>query len=124
MVSIRAEFAEAIREALPDDLDVIDHAKSLDAIAAPVLMLERTVVAKPANAMGGYLTTFVVHVISPVIGRDTADDALDDALDVALVALDRITFCNWTTATRSVFLESYPSYQIQVQTVTEKTKGI
>lgn len=122
-MSIRAEFAEALRAALPG-VDVIDHAKNLDALAAPAVMLERTIVAKPPNAMGGYLVTFVVHVISPIIGRDTADDALDDTTDGVLVALDGISWCRWDTATRSVFLDSYPSYQIAVQTVTDKMKGI
>lgn len=122
-MGIRAEFADAIRAQLPEGPEVIDHARALDAITDPVVMLERTTVAKPANAMAGYLATFTVHVISPVIGRDTADDALDDALDVVLLALDGISFCHWDTATRSVFLESYPSFQVNVQTITTKSGG-
>jgi hypothetical protein len=124
VVTIRQQFGDAIAAALGDGITVVPYAKALDAIALPVVMLERTTVAKPSNAMGGYLVTFTVHVVSPIIGRDVADDELDDVLDQVLLALDGITWCHWTTATRSVFLDAYPSYQVNVQTVTTKTEGI
>lgn len=123
-MSIRAQFADAIQAALPPDVPVIPAARNLDAISGPVVVLERTTVAKPPNAMGGYLATFVVHIVSPQVDRYTQDDHLDDALDVLLVALDGIDWCHWDTATRSIWADSYPSFQVEVITITDKSEGI
>lgn len=124
-MSLRSEFADALRVELPADR-VIDHAYQLDGIDAhiPVIMLERTVIEKAPNAIGGYFATFNVHCISPVTGRDLADDALDDLADRVIAAIDAIGWCNWSTATRSVFLEKYPSYLIAVTVYGDRQKGL
>lgn len=122
---MRSEFAAILQEALPEDR-VIDHAYALDGIDAhePVVMLERTEIGKAPNQIGGYLAKFNVHAISPVTGRDTADDALDDLADRVISALDGFGFCQWDTATRSVFLNQWPSYVIAVQLYGDRSKGI
>lgn len=122
---MRGEFAAALAAALPDDR-VIDHAYELDGIDAgiPVVMLERTVIGKAPNQIGGYLATFNVYAISPVTGRDTADDELDDIADRVIAALDGFAYCQWDTATRSVFLTKWPCYQIAVQLYGNRSEGI
>lgn len=122
-MGVRSEFAEALKPLL-GGVEVIDHARNLDSLAAPVVMLERTQVAKASNALGAYLTTWVIHVISPVQGRDTAEDALDDSLDTLLVALDQIQWCHWEQATRSRFQETWPGFAVEVQTITAKAEGV
>lgn len=124
-MSMRGEFAAALQAALPDDR-VIDHAYQLDGLDAhvPVVMLERTVIGKAPNQIGGYLATFNVHAISPVTGRDTADDELDDLADRVITALDGFAYCQWDTATRSVFLEKWPSYLIAVHLYGNRSEGI
>lgn len=124
-MSMRSEFAAFLQAALPDDR-VLGHAYELDGLDAhvPVVMLERTEIGKAPNQIGGFLVSFNVHAISPVIGRDTADDALDDLADRVLSALDAFDFCQWDTATRSVFLEKWPSYLISVQLYGDRQKGI
>lgn len=124
-MSMRSEFADILRASLPDDR-VIDHAYALDGVDAhtPVVMLERTVIGKAPNQIGGFFATFNVHCISPVTGRDTADDALDDLADRVIDALDGYAFCQWDTATRSVFNEQFPSYSIAVQLYGDRKKGL
>lgn len=124
-MSLRSDFADSLRAQLPDDR-VIDHAYQLDGIDAhiPVVMLERTVVQKAPNQIGGYLVTFNIHCISPVTGRDTADDALDDLADRVIAALDADQWSTWDTCTRSVFLEQYPSYLINVVLYGDRAKGL
>lgn len=124
-MSLRSDFADRLRPLLPDDR-VIDHAYQLDGLGAhePVVMLERTSVEKAPNQLGGYFVAFNIHCISPVTGRDTADDALDDLADRVIAALDTDPWSTWETATRSVFLEQYPSYLIQVRLYGDRTKGL
>jgi hypothetical protein len=124
-MSLRSEFADSLRAGLPDDR-VIDHAYELDGVDAhtPVVMLERTQIAKAPNAQGGYFATFNVHCISPVTGRDTADDALDDLADRVIAALDAHPWSLWDTATRSVFVDKYPAYVIHVTLYGDRTKGL
>lgn len=124
-MSMRSEFAAVLQEALPDDR-VIDHAYQLDGLDAhvPVVMLERTVIGKAPNQIGGFLATFNVHAISPVTGRDTADDELDDLADRVIAALDGFAFCQWDTATRSVYIEKFPSWVIAVQLYGDRKKGL
>jgi hypothetical protein len=123
-VSARAEFAAALVEHMSTPLRVIDHARSLDAITAPVVMLERTTIAKAPNAQGSFWVTYTIHVIAPQIDPERQDDALDDAVDIVVVALNAIDFCNWSAATRSVFLDSWPSFQIAVETVSAISEGV
>jgi hypothetical protein len=125
VVTIRAELAEAIRDKLSAPAPrVIDHARVLDAITAPVVLLERTQVAKAPNALGGYWVTFTLHVVVPTVDPSTQDDNLDNTLDNVLAALDAIPWLRWSNAIRSVFLDSWPSFQITVETVTERTQGV
>jgi hypothetical protein len=120
-MGIRQQLADEIAANLSKPIRVIPYASDLDALNDPVIMLERRVQRKAANAIGAWLVEFNVHVISPVISRETADDALDDALDITLLALDKISWCSWTEATRAVFVSTFPSFIITVVTVTERT---
>lgn len=124
-MSMRSDFADQLRALLPDDR-VIDHAYQLDGIDAhvPVVMLERTEITKAPNQLGGYFGDFNVHAISPITGRDVADDALDDLADRVIAALDANEWCVWDRAARSVFLEKYPSYLIHVTLYGDRAKGL
>jgi hypothetical protein len=124
-MSLRSDFADAIGAGLPDDR-IIDHAYALDGMDAhvPVIMLERTTITKAPNALGGYFAEFNLWCISPVIGRDTADDALDDLADRVIAAVDAVTWCTWDTCTRSVYIEQFPAYLIHVTVFGDRTKGL
>jgi hypothetical protein len=124
MMNIRQQLADAIVAALPEPIRVLPYASDIDALNEPVIMLERRVLRKAPNAIGAWWVEFTLHVISPVISRENADDALDDALDSTLIALDAISWCSWTEATRSVFLSTFPSFTVTVVTVTERTDHV
>lgn len=124
-MSLRSDFADALRVSLPGDR-VIDHAYELDGLDAhiPVIMLERTQVERAPNGIGGYFVRFNVHAISPISGRDTADDALDDLADRVLEALDSYAYALWDTMTRAVYLEKYPSWVTTVTVYGDRSEGL
>ena len=119
----RAQLAAALKPLLPSQVKLIDIPRSLDGLEAnkPVVMLYRERLAKAPNAIGDYLATFALWVITPGIDPKRAEDALDDILDDVILALDGITFVSWTTAERSTFGDAQaPAYRIDLTVITSK----
>jgi hypothetical protein len=122
-VSIRSELAAALKPLLPVKTKIIDTPRSIDGLEAnkPVVMLYRETLAKAPNAQGSYFNTFALWIISPGIDPIRAENALDDLLDEVVVALDQISWLNWTTAERSVFGDNQaPAYKVNLTVIGNK----
>ena len=114
-MSVRSELAALLKPLLPASIKIIDVPRSIDGIEAkrPVVMLFRESRAKAPNALGDYLDTFTMYVVTPGIDTRRSEDALDDTLDQVIEALDTITWLNWTNAERSIFGDNQaPAYKI------------
>lgn len=119
----RAQLAAALKPLLPSQVKLVNVPRSLDGIETnkPVVLLYREKLAKAPNALGDYLATFALWVITPGIDPQRAEDALDDILDDVILALDSISFVQWTTAERSTFGDSQaPAYRIDLTVITIK----
>ena len=114
-MSVRSELAALLKPLLPASIKIIDVPRSIDGIEAkrPVVMLFRESRAKAPNALGDYLDTFTMYVVTPGIDTRRSEDALDDTLDQVIEALDTITWLNWSNAERSIFGDNQaPAYKI------------
>jgi len=122
-VSIRSDLAAALKPLLPARIKIVDTPRSIDGLESnkPVIMLYRETLAKAPNAIGTYLNTFVIWIISPGIDPVRAENTLDDLLDEVVVALDQVKWLNWTTAERSVFGDNQaPAYKINLTIISDK----
>jgi hypothetical protein len=114
-MSVRSELAAALKPLLPSTVKIIDVPRSLDGLEAkrPVVMLYRESRAKAPNALGDYLDTFSLYVVTPGVDVTRAEDALDNTLDQVIDALDQVKWLNWSTAERSLFGDAQaPAYKI------------
>lgn len=119
----RAQLAAALKPLLPPQVKIVDVPRSLDGIETnkPVLLLYREKLEKAPNAIGDYLATFALWVVTPGIDPKRAEDALDNTLDDIILALDRINFVHWTSAERSTFGDAQaPAYRIDLTVITSK----
>lgn len=114
-MSVRSELAALLKPLLPASIKIIDVPRSIDGIEAkrPVVLLYRESRAKAPNALGDYIDTFSMYVVTPGVDVRRSEDALDDTLDQVIAALDTITWLNWSTAERSIFGDNQaPAYKI------------
>lgn len=122
-MSVRSELAALLKPLLPASVKIIDVPRSIDGLEAkrPVVMLFRESREKAPNAMGDYIDTFTMYVVTPGVDVRRSEDALDDILDQVLDALDTITWLNWTSAERSIFGDNQaPAYKITLTLVYNK----
>ena len=117
MPSVREQLADLLKPLLPSNVKIIDVPRSVDGIEAkkPVIIIYRETRGKAPNAVGDYMDTFTLWVVSPFVDVRRAEDGLDDLLDEVLLALDTITWLNWSTAERSMFGDQQaPAYKISL----------
>lgn len=113
----RSDLADALKPLLPAAYKIVDVPRSLDGLEAkrPVVLLYRESREKAPNALGDYIDTFSLYVVSPIINPVKGEDVLDDALDAVIDALDTISWLNWTTAERSLFGDAMaPAYKVTI----------
>lgn len=122
-MSIRSDLAALLKPLLPSTVKIIDVPRSVDGVEAkrPVVLLYRESREKQANAIGDYNDTFTMWVVSPQVDVRRAEDGLDDLLDDVLLALDTITWLNWSRAERALFGEQQaPAYKINLSVIVNK----
>lgn len=122
-MTVRSELAAALKPLLPPRTKIIDTPRSIDGLEAnkPVVMLYRETLTKAPNAIGDYFSTFALWIISPGVDPVRAENALDNLLDQVVVALDQVSWLNWTGAERSVFGDNQaPAYKVNLTVVTNK----
>jgi hypothetical protein len=122
-MSIRSDLVAALKPLLPARIKYVDSPRALDGLEAktPVVQVYRESVAKAPNAQGNYFNTFALWIISPGVDVPRAEDALDDLLDLVVVALDQVSWLNWTTAERSVYGDAEkPAYKINLTILSNK----
>lgn len=123
MPSTRQQLAELLKPLLPSAVKIIDVPRSVDGIESkkPVIILYRETRGKAPNSVGDYMDTFTLWVVSPFVDVRRAEDGLDDLLDEVLLALDTITWLNWSTAERSMFGDQQaPAYKITLSVTVSK----
>ena len=123
MSSARAQLAAAIAPLLPANVLIIAHPKEIDAIPGTVravIMLSRTEIHAPKNA-GAYRQTIELVVIEPRTDQEgTSEDALDDTTDEIILALAKVPWLAWETATRAVYADTYPAYKFEITLATHE----
>lgn len=120
MASLRSQLADALKPALPPRVKIIDVPRGIDGMETgrPVVMLYRSSVSKAPNAIGTFFNEFSLWIVSPNVDPKRSEDQLDEILDDVLTALTGISWCNWTTATRSTFGDQQaPAYEIAIQVI-------
>lgn len=121
-MTLRADIAAALAAALPNNIKIIDNPRSLDGMEAnrPVVQLYRTSLEKAPNALGVYIHTFTIWLISPNVDPRRSDDNLDQYLDDLLPALDAMGNIKWSSATRSVYGDAQAAaYEITATVLTQ-----
>lgn len=123
-MTARAELAAALTPLLPARVQLIDHPKDLDAIPArvrAVIMLSRTEISCPTIA-GRLMQSVELIVIEPTIDQEgRSEDALDEITDDIIIALTKIPWLAWETATRSTYAGKHPAYKFTL-TIATQTK--
>lgn len=122
-MSIRSDFATALKGILPSSIRIIDIPKSLDGLEAnrPVVMLYREQMTKAVNAQGTYLNQFAVWIVTQYVDPARSEDSLDSVLDQVIDAIDDLDWMNWSVAERSTFGDQQaPAYKITVTVISNK----
>lgn len=122
-MTVRDDLAAALKNVLPSAIKIIDVPRGIDGIEArrPVVLLYRERMTKAPNAIGSYFNEMAVWVISPNVDPRRGETQLDETLDEVIVALDSITWLNWSLAERSVFGDNQaPAYKITVTLIGTK----
>lgn len=119
----RKELAAALKPLLPSRVKLVSVPRSLDGMEVnkPVVLLYRERRAKAPNAIGDYMDTFALWIITPGIDPSRAEDALDDILDDVILAIDGIKWIQWTSADRSLFGDAQAAaYRIELTVIANK----
>lgn len=116
-MGIRHDLAAELAAVLPATWHVQPYPstpRTIDPDLAALVMLHRTDV-KPAELTGDWRHDVELWLVSPVTATDDgqAEDALDALLDVALEAIDRLDWLEWSTAERSTLAGVWPAWRIQ-----------
>lgn len=111
-MSIRAEIATALAEAIPS-ARVLPYAKNLEGltIGQPVLMVY-VESATPGIVRGTRTNNVAVWVVGTRTDPTRTDDELEALLDAALTGLESIKSLIWTTAERQAPDDSVNAYKI------------
>ena len=120
-MSARTMVTAAVDAAMPDGVDVLPYAKQIDPPARSTVMVRVDEVTRPSDLpIGCRIYKFaLVCVAAQTDPGGPADDELDGLLEDVLHALDVAPDLTWDTATRAVYAETNPAFEVIV-TVTTK----
>ena len=113
-MSARAQVTAAIDAAMPDGVDVVGYARQIDPPARSTVMVRIDEVTRPAGLPTGcraYKFALVCIAASTDPGGP-ADDELDGLLEDVLHALDVAPDLTWETASRAVYNDTNPAYEV------------
>jgi hypothetical protein len=122
-MTVRSDFATALKAVLPSNIKIVDVPRSLDGMETgrPVVLFYRDRLEKAPNAQGMYMSTISLWIITPNVDTARAEDNLDATLDVVIGAIDSITWVNWKAAERATFGDAQaPAYRIDLTIATTK----
>ena len=122
-MSARAQVVEAVTEAMSAiGVAVIGYARQIDPPAWPTVMVRVDEVSRPAGMpQGCRVYKFALVCIAAKTDPDgPADDELDGLLEDVLHALDTAPDLIWETATRAVYAETSPAYEVALTVHTIK----
>ena len=113
-MSARVQVTEAIAVAMPPGVDVIGYARQIAPPARSTVMVRIDEVTRPAGLPQGcraYKFALVLIAAQTDPGGP-ADDELDALLEDVLHALDTGSDLTWDTASRAVYNETNPAYEV------------
>ena len=109
-MSGRTDLATMLTATLPAPWKVIDHLDSPDIAKPSVMTWVQSVEPSPAN-LGHWHWSIKVLVMLPK--QTGADTELEAGLEEVLEAIDLWDYpINWTSASYSVYAETYPAYEV------------
>ena len=112
----------AVDAAMPPGVDVLGYARQIDPPARPTVMVRvDEVIRPPALPSGCRAYRFaLVCIAAQTDPGGPADDELDGLLEDVLHALDTGTDLTWENATRAVYNDTNPAYEVAVTVHTIK----
>jgi hypothetical protein len=122
-MTARAEVVAALDAAMPADVVVLPYSRQIDPPSQSTVMVRIDTVAPSAATGGARDYTFALVLIAAQVTPGPADDELDDLLEDVLAALDDVAASGlrWTEATRAVYAQSNPAYEVTVTATTTTT---
>ena len=120
-MTARAMVTEVVKAAMPGWVDVMGYARQIDPPARPTVMVRVDEVTRPSDLpIGCRVYKFALVCVAALTDHGgAADDELDVLLEDVLHALDSAPALTWDTATRAVYAETNPAFEVIV-TVTTK----
>lgn len=98
----------------PDERPIVGGIGPTDPPQRGTILVGSSRVEPPSIACPARTYTVTVWAISPVIAPGAGDDRVDTLLDRTLAALDAAGIA-WSEATRGVWADQYPSYEITTE---------
>lgn len=110
---------DLVVQALADGLDplavtVMAYSRSVDNIERDTVMVRVDEVRPSSQPQAFRQYGFALLVMVPQTEPGVADLALDDLLEDVLLALDDSELPTWSLATRAVYEEKFPCYQVDL----------
>lgn len=122
VVSARAALHAALVTLLPPDVVIVAYSRQIDPPAKSTVMLRLDSV-RPSTSSSGHLDyEFALVLIAATTDTGPADDELEDLLSDVLFALekDHGLAVVWTEATRSVYGDTNPAFEVPLVVTTAK----
>lgn len=120
-MGVRAQLLEVVKPTLPKAWKIVPFQTNLDTIDTPTVMFKiKTIERLPAAPQSSHLVTFTLTVIEPKDSGEKAEDSVEDDLDKVVFALDAAPSIRRATATRVVYNDRNPAYDIEIEVVTQK----
>ena len=121
-MSARAQVQSVLALAMPPGVDVIGYARQIDAPSKPTVMVRIDEVTRPAGLPQGCRAyKFALVLIAALTDPGgSADDELDGLLEDVLHAVDTGTDLTWESASRAVYNDTNPAYEVSLTVHTIK----
>ena len=124
-MTARTMVIDALEDAVPDGIDVMGYARQISPPARPTVMVRVDEVTRPDGLPQGCRAYrfALVCIGSRTDPGGPADDELDGLLEDVLHAVDQAPDLTWTNATRAVYADASPAFEvtITVHTIKEPT---
>lgn len=122
-MTARDEVVALLQAVLPDDINVMPYARSIDSITASTVMVAIDEITPGPVPQAAWEMTFALYCLTPMTTAGPADDELDALVLDVLFAMESSAIPNtvrWTKATRATWEEQYPAYRVDITVLANK----
>lgn len=120
-MTVRSDLAALLKPLLPKTWKIVPFAEDYTVGTHHVVMLvPQTITRAPEAPMGVLRHTYNVIVIEPKTDPEKAEDSLDDAVGQLLHAIEVTPGIGFSEATRTVWNDSNPSWDISMSVYSQK----